>query len=128
MLLNKTLSPTLIKWIKYAFWLALLVTLVVCLLPTTPKVQVQNFDKIVHTSMYIVLGFIARFAYPNAHYFKHLLPVLIAFGIGIEVLQGLSGYRTFSWLDMIANTAGALAAGACLLLMNRHISQSDRDN
>jgi len=87
------------------FYGALLAVLVLSLLPVDHPDFSPN-DKVNHFIAYcvlMVLGFLA-----------HRQPVrtalkVVLFGVLIEVLQGLTGYRLFSVLDMAANGSGVLA-------------------
>ena len=49
----------------------------------------------------------------------------IAMGIALEFLQGMTGYRTFDLLDMLANAVGVLGALAGLLVL-RSLGQRTR--
>ena len=45
------------------------------------------------------------------------------FGASIELLQGLTAYRTAEWLDLLADAVGlALAAWPCSLALRRHLA------
>jgi VanZ family protein len=68
-------------------------------------------DKLFHFGNYAVLGFLASISFPKHHYWWKLCLPLVVFGFLIECLQGLSGYRNFSWLDLLANTSGLITAG-----------------
>ncbi|WP_284377799.1 VanZ family protein [Litoribrevibacter albus] len=80
-------------------------------MPSSSHSGIPHFDKLVHFTNYTILGFFAAKSYPQPSYFTRLFPALLIFGFIIEVLQGLSGYRTFSLLDMLANGAGLIFAG-----------------
>lgn len=43
----------------------------------------------------------------------------VAMGIAMEFLQGMTGYRTFELLDMLANTIGVLFVLAAAMLLSR---------
>ncbi len=45
--------------------------------------------------------------------------VFLAMGIGLEVLQGLSGLRQYEVLDMLANAAGVLCGWLAARLLPR---------
>ncbi|MDT8448511.1 MAG: VanZ family protein [bacterium] len=77
------------------------------LTPTPPQgPQFAGADKVNHLAAYWFLGW----------YFAQLLPWgnvtlgLFGYGLLIESLQGLSGYRFFEWADLAANGTG-LALG-----------------
>lgn len=91
----------------------LLVLLIVwfSLVPRPPQVGPEMSDKAHHFLAYFTL----MFWFGQLH--ARRLPVLLGclgLGLALEWLQGLTGYRTASGLDMLANTAGALLAWALL--------------
>ena len=65
-------------------------------------------DKILHLSVYATMmlwfGQIAR----KGSYPLLVASGLIVLGVLLEFLQGLTGYRTFEYLDMAANTLGVI--------------------
>ncbi|HAN71273.1 MAG TPA: hypothetical protein DCQ36_06750 [Actinobacteria bacterium] len=63
-------------------------------------------DKVIHLIGYMVLGILAVLSgirWPWA------LGSVIAFGLLLEIAQGLLGYRSFEWADLGADALGALA-------------------
>ena len=102
-----------LKYIKVWFSLGLFWVLVITsisLYPRPPDLSSITFgDKIVHCLSYFWLMI----------WFLQIVKIkaqlvtafaIIALGVMIEVLQGLSGYRTFDFYDMLANSAGVLIA------------------
>lgn len=93
-------------------WVSLgwaMVVLIVCfsLVPRPPEVAPQLGDKAHHLLAYFGL----MFWFGQLH--ARRLPVALGclgLGLSLEWLQGLTGYRTASGLDMLANTAGVLLA------------------
>ena len=64
-------------------------------------------DKVVHGVLFLALAATGRWAGLRP---AVLLPALLAYAAGSEVLQGLSGIgRTASGLDVVADVVGALA-------------------
>jgi VanZ family protein len=84
-------------------WTFVLLVVVSSLLPPTGLPDVEYNDKLGHFLAYFSL--MAWFGQLFPHYWK---PALVLLGLGalLEVLQGLSGYRDMSGLDMVANAAG----------------------
>lgn len=76
-------------------------------------------DKAMHAGAYFGLGllwiFFVIFNYKKNIFYKGIIVVLatsILFGILIEVLQdSLTNYRQLDFYDILANSAGVLAAG-----------------
>lgn len=90
--------------------------LIASLLPASsfPKVNIVDFDKVVHAGIYFVLIF---FLWLYFHKKRNISPELflilctgcIIFGITIEILQHtLTKTRHFDWYDVIANTFGVV--------------------
>ncbi|OUS11610.1 hypothetical protein A9Q89_08790 [Gammaproteobacteria bacterium 53_120_T64] len=71
-------------------------------------------DKIIHLSTYALLYICAWLAFPGALLNWTLHGSLLAYGLLIEGLQSLTGYRSAELADMLANATG-LGLG-CLLL------------
>lgn len=81
--------------------------LYMCLMPSPPKVvDVANVDKIEHFLAYLLLGL--WFGAILAPYYLRVFLGLVAFGVLIEILQGLTGYRDAQFGDAVADGAGAL--------------------
>lgn len=82
------------------------------LIPGQVVETVSISDKVLHAGAYFVLmvcfaGFYARDSYPV------IAVVLVALGLGLDVLQLLTETRAFDWYDVAANGAG-VAAGVAL--------------
>lgn len=97
-------------------WLAggwLLVGLVVylSLTPHPPELSSLLFphaDKLEHGFAYASLSLWFCQIYLSGRHRAVLAVALIGLGIGVEFLQGLSGYRMFEVADMLANSFGVL--------------------
>lgn len=63
-------------------------------------------DKVAHAIIFFVLSWLIDLAYRDYKFLYTLAFVLFGYGVLIEVLQGVSGYRTFSILDLIADVIG----------------------
>jgi len=95
-------------------WLAggwLSVCLVVCLslipLPA-PPVTFEYADKLEHGFAYAFLSLWFCQLYFSALARMVAIAALIGLGIGLEFLQGWTGYRIFDVWDMVANSIGVL--------------------
>ncbi len=97
------IRPRLWFGIAYAM---LAVVAVLSLMPDPPGAGVS--DKLLHFTAYA--GLSAGFS-TLVRFHRQLLWVvvgLIAYGILIEFLQGLTGYRFMETLDVLANSAGVM--------------------
>jgi len=97
--------------------IAIISLAILCLLPTSnlPKVSVN--DKFVHFLAYFILAaWFSGIVKPKNYVYFGI--VLLVFSYLIEILQGLSKYRSFEWQDLFANGLGicvALLLGAWFL-------------
>jgi len=102
--------------LKYkSLWLALGYVLVAFVvyssLTSSPiKMDINYFDKYAHAFGYFVLmGWFMQIYHSN----KAVLicaVTLVVLGVGLEFVQGMTGYRYFDLNDMLANTSGVLLA------------------
>lgn len=94
-------------------WLAsawLLVGVVVYLSLVRLEVDVaEGGDKIGHMLAYATMTFWFMQVYVTTGSRRAIAAVLVALGVVLELLQGYTGYRTFDYADMIANTIGVAA-------------------
>ena len=97
--------------ITYGFRLLVLLALVAMtyLLLNKPSGNVHGLmnDKLAHGIGFFVLAGVADLAFPKARFLWKAL-LLCGYGLLIEYLQLLSGYRHFSWWDWLADIAGVL--------------------
>jgi hypothetical protein len=103
------------------FGAALLVSLVVLFAPARDVPSAPpGVDKIVHAVLFLALAATGRWAGVRP---SVLLPGLVAYAAGSEVLQGVSGIgRTASVLDWAADVVGVLGG----LLLWARFGRSDR--
>jgi VanZ family protein len=92
----------------YLGYLAVCLTVYVCLMPSPPDTSdIQFGDKIVHMIGYFCLFLWFAQIYHRRHYWRPIAG-LILLGITIEFAQGFTAYRSFEIADMFANTSGVL--------------------
>jgi len=105
---NKLPLPALIKprlWFGIAFSMLGLVAFL-SLIPNPPAAGVN--DKLLHFSSYAGLSAGFSTLVRNHRQLSGVAIGLIGYGIVIEILQGLTGYRFMEALDVVANSAGAM--------------------
>ena len=78
------------------------------LTPSPPPLDFKAGDKLGHLAAYGVLmfWFCVLFARPRTRLLYGA--AFIAMGVGLEVVQGMLGFRTYDVLDMLANSAGVV--------------------
>lgn len=86
---------------------------VLAVLPPSPGVAVGQLDKLAHLCEYALFAWCLRRA-ARASAFSRSSELLLALGFSItygallEGVQGLLGYRSAEWGDIMANAIGAL--------------------
>jgi VanZ family protein len=100
----------------WRFWAAvgwLLIGLVVylSLTPALPDLpEVDHGDKLGHFLAYAALmGWFAQL-YRTRRAHLRIAVRLVLLGVGLELVQGMTGYRSFEAADIAANSAGVAAA------------------
>lgn len=95
------------------WWLAIAVTIVVCLIPPPPLALPQNSDKIEHFLAYFLLASAAVQIYRTRAALLWAGPGLVLLGVGIEFLQGaLTTDRMADPMDALANSVGVVVGMA----------------
>ncbi|MDY3548138.1 VanZ family protein [Riemerella anatipestifer] len=70
----------------------------------------QGIDKVVHFSMFFVLGFLFRWAYPKVSVYAYYF-ILVTYAILTEIFQQVMALgRSAEWLDLLADTIGLVLA------------------
>ena len=101
---------------RWAFWLGVVVVLALALMRPTHFMPSTGWDKANHALAFAVLTLLGCLSYPGRGI--RVLLGLFAYGILIEVLQTLTGYRTGEVLDVVADTAG-IALGWQVMALTR---------
>jgi VanZ family protein len=94
---------------RWAFAVGLVVVMALALMPPQLPLPTTGWDKANHALAFGVLAVLGLVAYPEHK--AAMLGGLLAYGGLIELLQGLTGYRTAEWLDWAADAVG-LALGS----------------
>lgn len=96
-------------WLAGGWLLAGLVAYL-SLTPHPPELSLpfSNADKLEHGFAYASLSLWFCQIYLHGRQRAVVAVALIAFGITLEFLQGMSGYRIFELADMLANSLGVL--------------------
>lgn len=95
-------------WLSFGL-LAIIVLAILCLLPVSNLPKIKVSDKLVHFLAYFILAaWFSGIVKPKNYVVFGL--ILLAFSYLIELLQGLSKYRSFEWQDLLANGLGISVA------------------
>jgi VanZ family protein len=102
-------------WWRWTFFACLAVVLVLSLLPPRVPMPSTGWDKMNHALAFAVLAVLGCRSYPRLT--LGVLPGLLAYGGLIELLQGMTDYRSAEWLDMLADGVGLLSGWVFLRLV-----------
>ena len=97
-------------WAVAIVWLSLT--------PAPPKVDLEHGDKLGHLAAYGSLMLWFALLYRRRIFYAL---GFTAMGVGLEYLQGWTGYRSFEVADMVANTFGVALGWSAALLFRRII-------
>ena len=93
--------------LRIIFWVAMVTSLTVALLPQPPQLPGAPNDKVQHIAAFLLLGGLGSFAYPKSNPI-YLGAALSLFGGLIEILQLIPAlHRDGDPLDWMADTAAA---------------------
>lgn len=87
-----------------------------------PKISFLNFsgaDKIIHIGIFVVLGFLLQFSYPEMSFLRFFI-ITFLYSIITEILQELMDLgRSMEFLDLMADTVGLLIGYYMLIRIER---------
>jgi VanZ family protein len=101
------------------FWLCLLSTILLSLMPMTGRQLFEMQDKVGHAGIYAALYFLAAQAYGDRLSLWLLAIILVLFGLSMEFAQSMTGYRYADLWDALANSAGILSIWIILMVRRR---------
>ncbi len=92
-------------------WLLVAVIVFLSLMPKPPQpLEFEQSDKLYHVIVYMTLMLWFANIYPQRSSQLQLSLGFFVMGVCLELLQGMTEYRTFSYTDMLANGIGILIA------------------
>ena len=90
-------------------WLWVAVLAYLSLMPNPPEpVRFLNADKLEHALAYCLLMLWFCQVYVRRMQRLFAAALLMVMGVAMEFLQGMTGYRSFEYADMVANSTGVL--------------------
>jgi hypothetical protein len=89
-------------------WFGVAAIIVVSLIPSPPTIDLESGDKVGHMLAYatVMAWFGQVYCTSSGRWLTAML--LVCLGIALEFAQEWTGYRTFSYTDMAANSFGIL--------------------
>ena len=97
-------APLLLR--QTTFWCVWLIATTLMLLPASKLPTVNIWDKAEHAMTFSVLMLLVWVAYQHRYTNVKLALWLVSYGIAIECIQYLIPSRSFSVLDMVADSLG----------------------
>ena len=92
-------------------WLLVALIIFLSLYPKPPQpLEFEQSDKVSHILAYMILMLWFANIYPQRSSQLQLSIGFFVMGVCLEFLQGMTQYRTFSFIDMLANGMGILLA------------------
>ena len=92
-------------------WLFVALIVFLSLYPKPPQpLEFEQSDKLTHILAYMILMLWFANIYPQRSSQLQLSIGFFVMGVCLEFLQGMTQYRTFSYIDMLANGIGILLA------------------
>ena len=98
-------------WLIFG-WLLVLLVIYLSLAPIAIEVPVDQGDKLGHVAAYAALMFWFANVYETLSTRQMLAIAFVALGVGLEFVQGWTGYRTFEVADMAADALGVAGGWA----------------
>jgi len=98
-------------------WAAAIVWL--SLTPSPPEIDIAHGDKLGHLAGYGLLMFWFAQLYSKRSARIAYAAGFIAMGVGLEIVQGALGYRSYEVLDMFANSLGVALGWAAASVLPR---------
>jgi VanZ family protein len=104
---------------RTAFILCVLSVLTLALLPDAAPLMLVStgWDKANHVLAFFVLGMLGLRAFPGAAW--RVAAGLLGYGALIELLQGMTTWRTAEWQDLLPDLIGITAALGVLAVLRR---------
>lgn len=103
---------------KFAFFIALICIEILSLLPKSPEIILNSWDKFNHFLAFSTLFVFFNLAFKSVK-FRVSFVLLLLFGIQIEIAQSFTPNREFSFFDILADVVGLIFGILALKLANK---------
>ncbi len=107
--MQSSLTPLPIAAFRFTLLLALITLSYLTTVAINDAIVYSFNDKVSHFLAFYTLAFLVDFSFPKQKFGLFKMLELLAYGLIIECIQYFLPYRSFSWYDLAANSAGLLA-------------------
>lgn len=98
---------------------SLVVVMLVALLPAVGMMLFSGQDKLLHCITFAALFLLSKQSLPARGSLWSIYPGLIGYGVLMEGLQGLTGYRQMEALDLLADLTGLIVGHLVAVLIRK---------
>ncbi len=97
---------------RMALAIAVMGITVLALMPA-PEVPITTlWDKLDHWFAFFTLALLAEHAFPRQPFWRRIAPWVMAYGVGLEIVQWFTPDRDGNLMDLLANGIGIVSYGA----------------
>jgi VanZ family protein len=89
-------------------WAGVAAIIILSLIPSPPTIHIEQGDKLGHALAYAAVMAWFGQAYLTSSRRGLTAALLVCLGVALEFVQGWTGYRDFSYADMVADSFGIL--------------------
>lgn len=100
------ISPCNTAGARLVLGLSLLLITGMALTPTPGEIQQSVNDKLGHVVAFLLLAFLVHASWPGLRFGWRQASALLGYGVALEIAQYFIPSRSFSVLDMLADSAG----------------------
>jgi VanZ family protein len=119
-----TLTSRLVSLSRIGLIICLIIVTALTVMPLQEFPPAENInDKLSHLLAFLALAIVADYSFPNKDFVISKGLPLLAYGIGIEIVQYFIPYRSFSVLDMIADAMGLVIYILIIPVLNRVVQR-----
>lgn len=97
---------------RMALAIAVMGITVLALMPAPEVLIATLWDKLDHWFACFTLALLAEHAFPRQPFWRRIAPWVMAYGVGLEIVQWFTPDRDGNLMDLLANGIGIVSYGA----------------
>ena len=119
--MEKSINQHCVHVIIFRFLLVISFSLITYMATTSKMFPIAGSmnDKLNHLFAFYALAFLTDFSFPHKSYIRLKIPVLLAYGLLIELIQAFLPFREFSLYDVAADSLGLIFYGISIPLLKQ---------